>query len=259
VHGRTGRAIAGATVSWLDDRDPKFLDLLQEEEDVDLGQLAEARGKEARTDENGEARLRGSPMILRARAGELWNEVVFPSFDDGALRLPLLPDLAIRIEDERGVACPGVAVGVEVHHTAVARSGADGRVLFSHVEITMSPGAGPVDSTLPPREIQASFAFPIEPNQRLVLASDDIPEEPFEWVLPATGKVLVELRDLDGRLLEEPARVQLLSGEDPGRDDEGEAPGRAGTFSSFPTWGSGSSSWPGPRSSPRSKRPPERP
>lgn len=237
--GRSGAPLPGAVVRWLDIDDPAVVQALTAQAltaEKETDELVETIGGRALTDEGGFAGLPLSdPFIVHARHGRLWNEVVFPRLHEDPLRLELFPDLVVEVVDARGEPCAGVPLELWVREEDSARmarpTGPDGRAVFSHPDVAGRPRSV--------REVEVSFAFPLAVPVLLALRSDAIPEEPQRIELPPSGRVVVELLDLDGRPFAGAASVQLLAADDERAEETSRArPNAAGTVE-FPHVGLG--------------------
>lgn len=208
VDGRSGAPLAGAVVRWLDLTSPELLAAIARGA---KGQdLIETAGARAETDAAGIARVSPHPMLVRARHGRLWNEVKSPWITDEPLRLELFPDLVVEVVDGAGKPVGGVPLELRLlergsFDTTSGETGADGRATFSHEHIRRRASEG----------MEVRFGLPLGADDVVLgLAADELPEEPLRMVLPPTGRVVVELRDLDGTPLAAPASVVLFAAQE---------------------------------------------
>jgi hypothetical protein len=200
-----GKPAAGAYVTWFDEKADPPQDLAPEPA---LKDLRRVRGRTVVTDEHGATRIGEFRRVVASAAGAYAVAWYAPGSEPLALKLVMARTLSTTAVNADGNPVPGVTICLREREQSNGsynewrvKTGSDGAAtvgpidLFTRIENASElyvavdgPLAKPIIQRITPREL---------------------PAQPLRFVMPPTGRLVVDVVDADGRPLDSVERIDV--------------------------------------------------
>lgn len=201
----TGKPVAGAYVTWFDEKADPPHDLAPEPA---LKELRRERGSTVATDEHGATRIGEFRRVVASAAGAYAVAWYAPGFEPLTLKLVPARSLSATAVDAGGKPVAGVTICLREREKSNGsydewrvKTGADGSATFGPIDLfTKIENAG---------ELYVAVDGPLEKPLTQRISPRELPARPPVFVMPPTGRLVVDVVDAEGHPLDSVERIDV--------------------------------------------------